>query len=115
MNNEIKLPVQPPVKPSKYYTITMSAEDASMLLMGDLEDWELIGDEIIGQSRWDTHHKAIVKNEDKFYSMNYSRGSTEIQDNGFFGYCDTVELREVEPVKVVKIQYVEKIRGEANA
>lgn len=117
MNNEIKLPGQPPVKPSKYQTITMLAEDASMLLMGDLEGWVVVEDEIVGQSRWETQHKVIVNNfvEDKFYYIEYSRGSTEMQDNGCFNDCDTVELTEVEPFETVKIVYRPKLKDEVNA
>lgn len=117
MNNEIKLPAQPPVKPSKYYTLTMSAEDASMLLMGDLEGWVIVEDEIVGQSRWETQHEVIVNNfvEDKFYSISYSRGSTEMQDNGYFGDYGTVKLTEVEPYESIKIVYKPKLKDEVNA
>jgi len=64
-------------------------------------------DDIIDTSRWSTHHKIIFEHEGKFYQTEYSRGSTEQQDERPWEYeeevdCDEVELKEVKVMRWVK-------------
>lgn len=37
---------------------------------------------IVDQDRWHTHYEAIYSKDGEFYRLNWSRGSTEYQDDG---------------------------------
>jgi hypothetical protein len=59
---------------------------------------------IIDQGRWETHYEIIFAHEGKYYATGYSRGSTEMQDEGPDFGGDEVECDEVHQVeKVVKV------------
>ena len=68
-------------------------------------DIEVIKDEIYDTSRWSVNYELIFKFEEKFYQVDYSRGSTEYQDETPFenegDYIDCVEVVPVEKTVVV--------------
>lgn len=71
---------------------------------------ETISDEIIDQTRWDTYFKRIFKIGDRYFRIDYSRGSTEIQDGQF----SVEEPYEVYPTKVEITDYLTKSEIEKN-
>lgn len=80
------------------------------------EDWEgfdlkfeLIQEELVDTSRWSHIYERIYKdlNTGKFYATTYSSGATECQDERPYEYDgEMVELVEVVPTEVVKIEYL---------
>jgi len=71
-------------------------EEAIDIVTGCHPDWTVVEDNITSQSRWETYYEAIVKHNptNKYYTVDYSRGSTEQQDNQWF-YGNEVEFYEV--------------------
>lgn len=68
------------------------------VIFEDNPETELLRDEIYDQRRWDTSYDVVFSFENKFYNFQYSRGSTEYQDNGpeiFDTNCTEVEEKEV--------------------
>jgi hypothetical protein len=64
-------------------------------------------DEIVDQSRWMTHHRAICEVDGKFYEFLYQRGSTEMQDGEDQWYDeDPIVAREVELREVTVKQWL---------
>lgn len=69
-----------------------------------------VKDEITGKRRWSLDYELIFKEKatEKFYSVGYSVGATEQQDESPFEYeADNVEVIEVRPVEKTVIEYVE--------
>lgn len=72
----------------------------------------VVSENIESQGRWDTHYEVVfqVLSTGKFYELNYSRGSTEQQDNGpQFDDEDgrgNILCHEVMPVETVITKYV---------
>ena len=83
----------------------LSREEAQDIVWGDHKDWEEIETEIVDTSRWSVHHEGIFKHisSGKFYSLSWSTGATEMQDEAPFEYTDPepIEVHQVE--KVVKV------------
>lgn len=89
----------------------MTKDEANLYLQEELETWEEyqeIESSISHQTRWSTFRTTVLKHKptNTFWSLGWSRGSTEIQDNGLEDYNTTVV--EVEPVEVTVIQYQPK-------
>lgn len=86
-------------------------EDIIWSNTAELDSYKLerVKEEIIDQDRWNTYYRYVFKdlNTNKYYQTEYSRGSTEYQDNeGFCSLSDgMVACDEVEPVEVTVIQY----------
>lgn len=69
---------------------------------------ETVKDEIVDTSRWSIHHEIIFRdiNEDKYYSVSYSKGATEMQEESpFDDEPDDVEVSEVTPIKQIVTTY----------
>jgi hypothetical protein len=68
------------------------------IVYNDHDDWERIEGEVIDTSRWSIHYEGVFKHKPsgKHYSLCWSVGATETQDEGPFDYDDP------EPVEVVK-------------
>ena len=62
---------------------------------------EEISDEIVDQDRWATYHEMIIKYGDRYYKINYDRGSTEYQESS-----GEYTITEVKPVEVTVTKYV---------
>ena len=69
--------------------------------------WAAIEDEIVDQSRWSTIHSIVFKDTDgKYYSTEYSVGSTECQDERPWEYNSKIECEEVVKKQVLVEKWV---------
>lgn len=96
-------------------TMKLTKEEGRELLQEDLDEWETVESQITYTSRWSIHHEGIFKHvpSNKYYSMCWSVGATEQQDEQAFEYDDP-ELTEVEPYdKIVKAWRPVKNKKEA--
>lgn len=62
--------------------------------------------EVTGTSRWSTFHWIVFEYEGKYYSTEYSEGSTECQDESPWEYETEVECTEVEEKEVMVKKWV---------
>ena len=89
--------------------LILSHDDACNVVFEDHSDFTDVPDteKIEDKSRWETFYSKIVKQKStgKYYSIDWSRGSTEYQEHGLFDGEDTVELIEVAPVEKTVIVY----------
>jgi hypothetical protein len=46
------------------------------------DSYKEIESEIVDQSRWETWHTSVYEKDGEFFRVDYSRGSTEYQDEG---------------------------------
>lgn len=69
---------------------------------------KIISDSISETSRWSEHHDLIIQAPDdgKFYSLFYSQGLTEYQDESPWEYDTEVEATEVAPFEVMVTKYL---------
>lgn len=94
---------------SKAITRTFSKEFLKEVLWEDAEGTKIIQNEIFNQGRWSTYYYLVFSFEDKLYGIVYSRGSTEIQDEGpFADEGDQIIVNEVEAKEKIIIEYVSK-------
>jgi hypothetical protein len=71
------------------------------------EGYELIQNTIVDVSRWSIIHNMIFKYSGKYYRSVYSRGATEMQDEGpYSDEGEFVECYEVSPVEKIMIEYI---------
>ena len=89
--------------------LTMSARDARKLVYGgDFSDMglEVVSNEQIGSSRWESIHEVVVRDsESNFWMTGYRQGLTEYQDSRPFEDDSEVTFLQVEPVQVTVTQY----------
>ena len=52
-------------------------------------------------SRWSISRSRVISKDDLYYEISWSRGATEMQDQGVEG----LEILQVEPVEVVITRY----------
>lgn len=72
------------------------------VLLGKLK----VLDENVGNSRWSEHNRLVFKTEDgKYWETSYSRGLTEMQDEGPWEYETEVEAIQVTPYEKVVVDY----------
>lgn len=85
----------------------LNKEEARNVVWEDHDDFKMIENEMVNQRRWETDFECVVQqiSTGKYYSVEYSKGSTEQQDVRPFEYDDEVEFTEVEPYEVTKIKY----------
>ena len=83
--------------------------------LGGCEDYEgksaaeIIYDKITDTGRWSEYHEAVFKLDGQFFMTEYSRGSTEMQDESPYEYDgEWIEVPEVVPKEVTVIKYVAK-------
>jgi hypothetical protein len=89
---------------NKYKTVKLPKELLLEILYEDREG--KISDKIDDHSRWSVHHTMIFAHEDKFYSVAYSKGATEYQDESPWQYeDDMVTCYEVVPIEIRKTIY----------
>lgn len=84
-----------------------SEQDVIDIILGDDDDFVcVVLDRISTQTRWNTFYEKIVRHipTGKLYEVNWSRGSTEMQDNGI----ENVSMYEVEPRETITIVYDRK-------
>ena len=85
----------------------LTKEEARELIWGDLEDWEEVEREICDTSRWSILYEGIFKHDGRHYSMCWSEGATEQQDERPFEY-DEPELVEVVAKPKMIVEWVPK-------
>ena len=66
-----------------------------------------IEDTIIDQDRWTLLHEIVFEYNGKYYTTQYSKGATELQDESPWEFEDSIECYEVEQKEVTKIEWVE--------
>lgn len=88
----------------------LTAEEARWMVCDDHDDFEAIEENITDTSRWSIHYEGIFKHTPtgKYYSVDWSVGATEQQDERAFEYDTEVELTEVEQVEVTVTKWVTK-------
>ncbi len=86
----------------KYFDLS-TVDDPEDLVYDACPDFEGVTGEVIeDQSRWSTHYSKVVQYKDgTYWQANWSRGSTEYQDDG----VEDLILVQVEPVQVTVTQY----------
>ena len=91
-------------------TLTLKAEEARRAVLEDHFDFELIKEDIVDTLRWSTLYESILqhKSTGKFYIFEFSRGSTECQDESPYEYEDEVTVPEVEKKMVLVESWVVK-------
>lgn len=87
--------------------LKLTKDQAQEILWEDTEDFTIIRDEIVENSRWSEHHDLIVQrvSDQKFFRAAYSCGLTESQDESPWEYEKEVTFTEVVPVEQVIIDY----------
>lgn len=85
--------------------IKLTQEEGRMVVYNDHEDWETIETNAVDQSRWSVHYEGVFKHisSGKFYSLFWSKGATEMQDEQPFEYDkpNPAEVKQVE--RVIKV------------
>lgn len=86
----------------------LTQEQAQELVHCGLDGFDTIETTLVGNGRWTLSYDLVVMHIEsgKYYKVNYKVGATEKQDVEPFEYDDYVDLIEVRPVEVVKIEYV---------
>ena len=80
----------------------LSEKDARDIVYDDHEDWHKVEEELVDTSRWSIMYEGVFlhKPSNKYYSLDWSVGATEQQDERPFEYCKEVEATEVKQVTV---------------
>jgi len=87
----------------------VTKEEAQRIVWEDTEHFEMIETNTEDTSRWSTYMSGVCKHIEsgKFYSLNWSVGSTEMQDESPFEYGPgEIDLHEVEQVEVMVKQWM---------
>jgi hypothetical protein len=97
----------PRQKPEESHTLLIPRKEAIEIIKDDHEDWMQVETKIESQSRWQTFYIGIYKHKptNKFYTVDFTRGSTKKQDSEYF-YIDPVNFEEVEMRERIVEQYV---------
>ncbi|MDP4225583.1 MAG: hypothetical protein Q8910_04295 [Bacteroidota bacterium] len=65
------------------------------------DEFEIVEDNMLYNTRWSLMHELIFKHEDKFYRTTYEVGATEMQYMRPWKYVEDVVCTEVEPIEVI--------------
>lgn len=84
----------------------LSKEEAREIVYGCHEDYRTVKEEIYDHSRWSVRTSGIFKrlSDGTFWSINWSSGATEYQDERPFDY-EVPEFVQVEPREVMVTEY----------
>lgn len=84
----------------------LSVQECREIVWGDSEDYIIMYDRMIGQTRWSILHEIVVKHKptEKFYYTAYYIASTEMQDEKPWEW-DKPEWAEVRQIEKVIIAY----------
>jgi len=88
----------------------MTKDEAEQYISEELSDYddykEVTSPEITDQRRWSTYFAQVLEHKptSTFWEISWSRGSTEMQDNG----TEDVDVCEVEPYQVTETKYRSK-------
>lgn len=73
---------------------------------GDPEGYEIVLNQLDGNSRWSLEYRLVFKHGDKFWETSYRTGATEQQDESPWEYDSAeIECWQVEPFTVAKTDY----------
>jgi len=91
----------------------LTKEEARELVWDGLDGWSVIETKTVGHSRWSIEKEAIIYNKEsgKHYSLRWSEGATEQQDEEPFEYSEP-ELVEVTHQEVMIKQWIPVNKGE---
>lgn len=86
--------------------LKLTAEEAQALIYGDNPNYKVIVDEINDHRRWSVRHRIVIQriSDGRFFADGYSRGATELQDEGPWQY-DKPDFNEVFPIEKMVIEY----------
>jgi hypothetical protein len=86
--------------------LKLSVEEARWILSSDNNNYKIVQDNIISQGRWSIYHTIIIQrvSDNKYFSGNYTEGSTEMQDERPWEYSKP-EFEEVFPKEKITIVY----------
>ena len=77
------------------------------ILHGDAPGWTIVSNKFVDQRRWNTDYTVVVKDpEGLYWQADYSRGSTEIQDESPWEYEESVTWTQVAPRERTVVVYV---------
>ena len=81
----------------------LSAKHALKVLQEDDHDYHEVHNEIVEKSRWAILYFSVWENtlDDTLWAIEYSRGSTEYQDEG----PEVIDFYEVEAYERVMVSY----------
>ena len=87
----------------------LSKQDGRDVIYGDHPDWDTVEECVEDTSRWSIHHSGIFlhKPTSKHYSICWSVGATEMQDEQAFEHS-APEPVEVEAKEVITYEWVKK-------
>lgn len=87
--------------------IKLSREQSREIVYDDSEDFTIVYDKLVDESRWSLIHEIVIQHNEtkKFYKTCYSVGATEMQDERPFEYGDPKWV-EVIPKEVTITVYV---------
>jgi len=79
------------------------------IVYDDCINADKIEDRITGITRWSILHEMVFKYADKFYTVQYSIGATEMQDERpFENHAGKIECPEVEQKEVMVKKWIVK-------
>ena len=87
---------------------TLKADEARDIVYEDHPDWETIEKNTDGSSRWSIYWKGIFKHipSGEHFSVGWSVGATEQQDEAPFEYEDEVTFTRVIKKEVLREEWV---------
>lgn len=86
--------------------LTLTKEQARVIVWGDNKDFVEIQNEIVEHRRWSVVHEIVVqrKSDGKYFKDEYQQGATESQDETAYEYTEP-DFIEVFPVTKTYIDY----------
>ena len=87
----------------------VSVEEARRVVWEDTSDWKEVKRDIVDTTRWSNIYEGIFQHlpTGKYYSVSWSQGATEMQDEGPFEYDkDDIDFIEVEQNEITVVEWV---------
>lgn len=90
--------------------MNLTAEEARLIIYGDTSEWDEIERNTTDTSRWSVYFEGVFKHipSGKHYTVDWSEGATEMQDEAPFKYAKDVAFTEVELKEVTIKKWVIK-------
>lgn len=84
--------------------IPFTIEEMKLMIFEDIDGVEKVQPyEMIDKGRWDLLIETVIKIDNRYFSILWNEGATEMQENYFYD-----NITEVIPVPIQKISYMEK-------
>lgn len=74
--------------------------------LGYEDEVEIISEEQVGSSRWNSFHETVFRYRDKFYRYEFTNGLTENQPHERLEPDEEIDCIEVKPKEFTTIRYV---------